>query len=85
MVVIDDKVDYHPAPWISGNQMENQPAYIWYWMREGPIKIPKSCSELQMRGYETTPLKGIIQNAGTNLTEASDLASLNTIVKYDIV
>lgn len=33
----DDK-SYHPAPWISGDRMESQPSYIWYWMREGPLK-----------------------------------------------
>ncbi|XP_027057790.1 uncharacterized protein LOC113684595, partial [Pocillopora damicornis] len=42
----DDK-SYHPAPWISGDRMESQPSYIWYWMREGPLKGSISVSDCQ--------------------------------------
>ncbi|RMX44841.1 hypothetical protein pdam_00009262 [Pocillopora damicornis] len=45
----DDK-GYHPAPWIKGHLMEHQPSYIWYWMREGPYKVPTSCKEVYFRG-----------------------------------
>ncbi|KAK3698442.1 hypothetical protein QZH41_010011 [Actinostola sp. cb2023] len=48
--------NYHPAPWIRGYLMEKQPEYIWYWMREGPWQLPRSCMEIQMRGLQTTPL-----------------------------
>ncbi|KAK3716434.1 hypothetical protein QZH41_016845, partial [Actinostola sp. cb2023] len=47
---------YHPAPWIVGHLMERQPEYIWYWMREGPWQLPRSCMEIQIRGLQTTPL-----------------------------
>ena len=37
-IFLGDDKSYHPAPWISGDRMESQPSYIWYWMREGPLK-----------------------------------------------
>ncbi|KAK3716436.1 hypothetical protein QZH41_016844, partial [Actinostola sp. cb2023] len=58
---------YHPAPWIVGHLMEIQPEYIWYWMREGPWQLPRSCMDIQMRGFRTTPLNDgvyIIQPPG---------------------
>ena len=37
-IFLGDDKSYHPAPWISGDRMESQPSYIWYWMKEGPLK-----------------------------------------------
>ena len=54
----DDK-NYHPAPWISGHLKESQPSYIWYWMREGPYEIPRSCMEVNFRGLLTNPVSGL--------------------------
>ncbi|PFX13518.1 Disintegrin and metalloproteinase domain-containing protein 9 [Stylophora pistillata] len=51
-----DAKEYHPAPWIAGHLMERQPSYIWYWMREGPYKIPGSCKEVFFRGLLTNPV-----------------------------
>ncbi|XP_073247149.1 uncharacterized protein [Porites lutea] len=47
---------YHPAPWINGHLQESQPSYIWYWIREGPYQIPKSCMEVSFRGLLTNPV-----------------------------
>lgn len=47
---------YHPAPWINGHLQERQPSYIWYWMREGPYQIPRSCMEVNFRGILTNPV-----------------------------
>ena len=54
----DDK-NYHPAPWISGHLKESEPSYIWYWMREGPYQIPRSCMEVNFRGLLTNPVSGL--------------------------
>ena len=53
----DDK-GYHPAPWIKGHLMEHQPSYIWYWMREGPYKVPSSCKEVYFRGLLSKSVSG---------------------------
>ncbi|XP_048584529.1 uncharacterized protein LOC5514577 [Nematostella vectensis] len=53
--ITGDVYNYHPAPWIQGNQMEEQPSHIWYWMREGDYRLPRSCMEVQMRGLQTVP------------------------------
>ena len=58
-----DDPEYHPAPWISGHLQESQPTYIWYWMREGPYKLPRSCMEVQFRGLQTNPVKGNVFKA----------------------
>jgi len=54
-ITADDK-SYHPAPWINGHLQESQPSYIWYWMREGPYQIPRSCMEVNFRGFLTKPV-----------------------------
>jgi len=40
---------YHPAPWISGEDKERCPTYIWYWMREGEYAPPRSCMDIKTR------------------------------------
>lgn len=51
--------EYHPAPWIYGAEQESQPAHIWYWVREGEYKEPKSCMDILTRTLESnTEAKG---------------------------
>lgn len=54
-ITADDK-HYHPAPWINGHLKEAQPSHIWYWIREGPYEIPRSCMEVNFRGLQTNLL-----------------------------
>lgn len=52
--------EYHPAPWIWGKEKETQPAYIWYWVREGVYQEPRSCMDILTRSFSKTAAKGLI-------------------------
>eukprot|EP00794_Sanderia_malayensis_P020639 gene20639-22674_t len=49
--ITDNAASYHPSRWIYGKMMESEPEHIWYWMREGSMKLPTSCMEIKHRGF----------------------------------
>lgn len=51
---------FYPAPWLDGNDLEQHPVNIWYWVREQNFKLPRSCLEVQLRGVQNKPVQGIV-------------------------
>jgi len=47
---------FYPAPWLDGTDLEQHPLNIWYWVREQSYKLPRSCSEIQLRGVQNKPV-----------------------------